>query len=72
VSAMDWGKLAIRALRNHYAKEVRPHAEAVGIPRAEILKAAHRALEREFDRAWPASQEEKPERIRVSDSKRDA
>jgi hypothetical protein len=55
---MSWiyGPIAIWALRRHYAREVRPHAEAQGHCRAAVLLAAHRALDKVFSTAWPADQ----------------
>lgn len=50
---MWYGQVAIWFLRRHYSREVRPWADARGVPRSEILAAAHRALDREFAKAWP-------------------
>ena len=53
-----WGTIAVWALRRHYAREVRPFAEARGTGRDAVRAAAHKALDRVFRQAWPAQRGE--------------
>ncbi len=50
-----WGKLAIWALRQHIARELKPCSEANGYSREEAIEASCNKLRAHFDAAWPVN-----------------
>lgn len=48
-----WGKLSVWFLRQHIARELRPHCEASGVDRETAYQVSCSKLRKHFDTSWP-------------------